>query len=250
MKNLIGKYIISTWDHREGYKQNWLRRINRQTATQYISDVQWTLLLSDKYRKLYETGVDFFYKRFTSAAFRCRFANGKFIPQKTHLSNPNGVQVLNLVEDFSLLKCKYSYSDLFETDIRKILPDDSDMLKEFEDSWKFFEERNLNNNTKEKFFTFTTYKPKDYYDENSVSAHLRKLFGDVEVLKVHESIHSMDTINETSIYSDTAIHYHINFHGGEKEIRSRKENYHNTTICFWFFGDTIVYKYAQGLNSW
>lgn len=49
MKNLIGKYIISTWDHREGYKQNWLRRINRQTATQYISDVQWTLLLSDKY---------------------------------------------------------------------------------------------------------------------------------------------------------------------------------------------------------
>jgi hypothetical protein len=247
MENLIGKYIISTWKHNEGFQQNWLRRINRQTKTQYVSDVQWTLLLSDKYKKLYDADSDFFYKRFNRCAFRCRFAKGKFIPQKSYLSNSDGVDILNLVEDFSTLKCEYEYSHLFENDIRNILPSDSKKLKEFKDTWDYFEEKELNNNTEDKFYVFNTYKTKE---DDTVAAHLRELFGDVEVLKVSEAIHSIDTIHEKSIYSNTAIHYHINFHGGEKEIRSRQENYHNTTISFWFFGDRIVYKYNSGIASW
>ena len=39
------RFVYQKWEHNGGYKSNWLRRINRTTKTQLISDCQRGLIL-------------------------------------------------------------------------------------------------------------------------------------------------------------------------------------------------------------
>ncbi len=123
MKNLVNKHVFCEWIHNEGYRQNWLRRISRQTKTQYIADTQRILLCHDKYKEKY------LYKIFHSCANRMRMVDGKLVGRITHLSNPDGVNKITLIENFDILKCKYTFSELFERDLREILPADNRGLK-------------------------------------------------------------------------------------------------------------------------
>jgi hypothetical protein len=251
MENLIGKYIFDEWTHNEGFKQNWLRRITRQTKTQYIADVQHTLLLSSRYEKLYdEKKSDFLYGIFKRCAKRMRMVKGQLIEQLTYLSNPDGIRKITLVEDFNILKCKYSYNELFDTDVRKFLSPDSNMVKDM-NWWKEqFEKDKLKVDNYDFVFRFDTEEiikvDSCWY---TTSEHLKELFG-VPAYHIKEHFGKMDTTHEKSIYSKTAIHYHINHFGGDKPILTFKEKYHNHTISFWLFDDKVVFRGESGIDTW
>lgn len=253
MNNLIGKYIFSEWTHNEGYKQNWMRRITRQTKTQYIADVQHVLLLGDKYKKLYdEKKSEYLYGIFQKPAKRMRMVKNKLVEQVTHLSNPDGVHNITLIEDFSILRCKYSYNELFDTDTRNILSPESDILEHM-NWWKTQLEKDGGKVKVDNFDFLFKFDTEEVVKVDSVwyttAEHLKELFG-VPAYHIKEHFGKMNTTHERSIYSDTAIHYHVNHNGGDKPILTFKENYHNHTISFWLFEDKVVFKDESGIDSW
>lgn len=250
MKNLVNRYVFCQWKHNEGYQQNWLRRITRQTKTQYIADCQHTLLLSDKYKKLYDSKKsDYLYGIFQVCATRMRMIGDKLVGQTTHLSNPDGVNTIELVEDFSSLKCKYKYEELFDVDLRNILFIDSKMIKHMNWSYNHFKE--IQSDVKDeifyKFKTTEISENDDCYGE--IAKHLKQLFS-LPVHHAHETFNNIDTIHEKSRFSESAIHYHMNFFGDDKPVITSKENYHNSTISFWLFDDKVVFKHEDGIDSW
>ena len=83
----------------------------------------------------------------------------------------------------------------------------------------------------------------------AIIEHLKELFN-VEVFELQDYFAKIDTTHDTTIYSKTAIHYHMNHFGNDKPIITFKENQHNDTICFWLFADRIVYKRVEGIDSW
>jgi hypothetical protein len=250
MTNLIGKYIFDEWTHNEGFKQNWLRRITRQTNTQYIADVQHTLLLDDKYKKMYDSKKsDYLYGIFQKCAKRFRMIKGELIEQFTHLSNPDGVRKNTLITDFSILKCKYKFEEIFYTDVRTLLTPDSKQLENFNRKFNFYKEHNHNVSEEEHYQVDVEELSETDNCYGSIATHLKQLFG-VPVYMISELFVTIETIHENNIFSQTAIHYHINYFGDDKPIINFKENYDNVTISFWLFDDKVVFKTEDGIDSW
>jgi len=249
MENLIGKYLFCEWKHNEGFEHHWLRRITRQTETQYIADCQHVLLLSEKYKKLYDAGSDYFYELFNHCATRFRLSGNKIVEKCTNLSNTDGVRTTTLVEDFSVLKCKYKFEDLFETDVRNFLNPDSRMLEHM----GFMNDSKLNISEKliYSFSVRSSENQSDLFNDvyGETVKHLKDLFG-LPVFKANEFLGSIDTTHEKSRFSESAIHYHINHHGGDKPILTRDEKSGNVTIAFWVFDDKVVFKFSSGIDTW
>jgi hypothetical protein len=264
-EDLKGQFVLCQWKHDKGYQQNWLRRITRQTKTQYICDVQHTLLLSAKYKKLYDSKKsDYLYGLFQRCAFRLRMVKGKLVSQVTNLSNPDGFNHITLLSDIktnhSALLCPLKYEELFDIDIRTVLPLDSHTLEGFNRKRKFAEERNAERKAEGKPIMYddvdAVYKISTCKAENgfmdchkSIIEHLTELFN-VPIYELNDYFAKVDTTHDTTIYSKTAIHYHINHYGNDKPVISFKENQNNDTIAFWLFADKVVYKRVEGIDSW
>jgi hypothetical protein len=253
MKNLKGKYIFSEWKHNEGFQQKWLRRITRQTKTQYIADVRHTLLSASNHKKLYaEKKSDFLYGIFQNCAFRMYMKGGQLFERLSYLSSNEGERKLTLIEDFSILKCKYSYNELFDTDVRKFLSSDSDMLEDM-NWWKTQFEKDKDKLKVENTDFVFKFETEEVVKVDScwytTAEHLKTLFG-VPAYHIKEHFGKMNTTHEKSIYSDTAIHYHVNHNGGDKSVLTFKENYHNDTISFWLFEDKVVFRGESGIDTW
>jgi hypothetical protein len=246
MKNEINNYIYSQWKHREGFESNWLRRITRQSKTQLICDVQRTLLLSDKYKKMYDAGHDYMMGVYPRWAKRFKIKNNDIKESITHLHNTDGVRKSTLLNgDFSKLLCPHKYEDLFNVDIRPLFEKDSITISSADDSYNVHKDIF----TEDRFY-FLSVEPvtsdHDYY--GNIAGHLYDLFK-VPVYKVYDLWFKINTIHDRSIYN-SGIKYHINHYGGDVPIITSKENRKNRTISFWLFEDKVVFKTEDGIDAW
>jgi len=249
MENLYNKFVFDCWKNYNGYEQKWMRRITRQTKTQYIADCQHTLALSDKYKKLYNKGSEYLYEIFQHCAKRFRMVNGKLTGQVTHLSNPDGVKTVTLIEDFNIMTCKYKYEELFDIDVREVLPVDSRTLSQLKRKCEIYSKNSKM--VESDFYILTTVTNENSYTDcfKEVYEHLNNLFNR-PVYMIDEMFARIDTTHERSKYSDSAIHYHMNFFGDDKPVITFKENQKNVTISFWLFEDRVVFKNEDGIDSW
>jgi hypothetical protein len=223
-----------------------MRRITRQTDTQYIADCLHILELSDKYKEMYDNGHDHMYSRFDRCA-SVFYKNGdQFINEKTDLDNPDGVNKVTLIDDFNILKCKYTYKELFETDVRTFLPSDSSTLETINNKVEFYSSISKKFDYNEMYIIGVSESK--HFTE--ISKHLEELFKRPAFMVNNMFTLKLDTTHEKSKFSETAIHYHMNFFGGDKELLTRLENYHNTTISFWLFDDKVIYQTEGGIGSW
>jgi len=250
MENLVGKYLHTQWIHNEGFQSNWLRRITRQTKTQYICDVQHSLLLSDKYKKIIDSTGEYFYGLFADWAKRFTEKDGKIRRQTTNRDNTDGVNTINLVTDFKSLLCKYKYNELFEVDIRTILTDDSLTLDYSNMYFNRYNELRPGIYDERDFFVFDTELisfDDDIWGETA--KHLTELFG-VPAYKVDELYNRIDTTHDHTIYKYSATHYHINHHGNDAKVIGFEDHQKNRTVSFWLFEDRIVFKTNDGIDTW
>jgi hypothetical protein len=249
MEDLHNRFIFSEWKHNNGFEQKWMRRITRQTKTQYIADCQHSLELSDKYTKLYNAGWDDMFSVFKKCAKRYRLVDNKLVGQNTHRSNPDGVRTITLIDDFNIMKCKYDYTELFDIDIRTVLPSDSKTLERANRTAKI-----LNAKYKiqeDEMYTLRIRENNNSYTDCFVEVynHLAQLFNK-PVYMVDQMNLSINTTHDNSKYSNSAIHYHMNHFGGDKPMRTRKEDEHNMTISFWLFDDKVVFMKEDGIECW
>jgi len=230
------KYVFSEWEHNEGFKSRWLRRITRTTKTQLIADVQ---RISDYKVKPYQ------YKWFQECAFRMNVKNGEPIQRLSHLAYDDGIRKLRFVDNFNMLKCKDSFKDIFQTDIRKIYPENHHLITFTNE---FIKEEKIK--IKKDFWLPTLYKiDDDFYKE--IIEHFQELFGNIPVYKVKFGFSDqLETVHTKSIFSDNCIFYHITHHGNDKLSLNFDENRDNTTICFWLFDDKIIFQFESGIKSW
>ncbi len=224
MDNLINRFIYTKWLHQSGFQQRWLRRINRQTDTQYISDCERTLTGK---RDCYDKQI--FYH--CATRFKLSKQEGKLI--ELGRKNPDGNLSVALVEDFSQIDCDMSYEEFLaeiEALNKKAKEENKDKMTAYFRSVRLSDPKNE---------LFTPYKE-----------HLKELFGDdITILKIsHESVFS--TTHDNNLLSRNAIHYHITIHGGNDDTISFEADRNNSTIVFWKFGKTIVFDFASGIGSW
>lgn len=238
---MVGKYIRTEWNHNDGYVQTWLRRISRETKTQYISEVQ-------RYFRNFEDGVNDRVFKYRWAKRYNKNSDGSISVRNTHLSNPDGIhklQVIDLLSETDLVKlrCVYSFSDLFETDIRLLQSENCYPRKLIEKRYlKCLSEGKTFD--KDRFFV-------DVYSENSTNHWNEPLIKWLEdTFKV--PVYAVCDINEhfeQGILTKSATYLHITHFGDDKKILKTGENYHNRTICFWLFEDKLVFKYEDGKDS-
>lgn len=215
--DLLNKYVLCHWKNGE-YEERWLRRINRKTSTQYISDTQRFLDLSRK-------SDDYVYSVDNHSAKRFNVKNGKIQMRMGRRFNPNGLMDVKLVEDFNLLNLNYSFEN-FESDISQLL--------EFYDS-----------DGRQTIFI------KKADEVSPVGEYLMNLFGkDIEIYSILDFFGSIDTTHENNRIAYTATKHHITIHGGNSKTISSTDNRKNTTISFWKFDNKIVWKYESGIGSW
>lgn len=235
--------MLAEWEN-GSYSVTWLRRINRETKTQYISDVQRYVRSWDDDKKDRMTFIGKWAKRFQ----KTKDGVGHI---KTRQSNPNGTMRLSLVEDPSTLKCKLTFKELFQTDIREIqnagdYPLD-ELVVEAEDKRKdglivpddfFLLERKLH---------FQSGEEESFGGwDNQIIQYLQKEFK----APVYRLRPIMNENNRSSKLSQSCTYMQITHFGNDKPVISRKENYHNRTILFWLFDDKLIFQYADGIGTW
>lgn len=228
MDQLTNKFILTHWRHNGGFEDKWLRRINRQTKTQYISDCQRYLICGDeKYMK----GI------FQSCA--TRFIISKVTGLLTMIrgcrANADGTLTTMLLDDYSVLDCDYSLEKFIE-EIGNYKCTD---FNEDDEEIEIFKKLRV-----------IDVKDGDTWYSHIVE-HLRDVFGkDIKLMYLLDSIGYLSTTHDTNLIANSAIHYHITIYGENKKIISSEEDRHNRTISFWKFGDVIVFKNESGIGSW
>lgn len=217
MENLIGRFAFTFWKNGD-FHDRWLRRINRQTKTQYVSDCQRCLDVKEN-----KQGESTFSK-FKTRATKFRSAEGRFVWVRPLRANSDGTMDVKLVDDFSILDTDWTL-DSFTNEVTKLGIDD-------------------------------TFKPvvipaNELTYGNSVNPHLRDLFGDdIEIYTILDSLGDINVTHEETKLAQTSTKYHITIHGGEKDKIFNNENRHNRTIAFWKFGNILVWKFESGIGSW
>lgn len=251
MENLTGKYIFTHWIHNSGFQSRWLRRITRQTKKFLFSDVQYTLLLRGKYDPKNNKGK-YFYGIIKKWAKKFYLKNDMICRSVSERDNLDGEMNILLVDNFEILKCPYSYFDLFEKDIR----DMNIESKFFEKMLNSILEHNefmkniVGENFRENFKIKTEKIDSGDNLYGHIVNHMEDLFG-LPVYIVCDFLYQLDTIHdEKSPYVQTAIHYHLNHFAGDKNVITSQENKKNCTISFWLFDDRVVFKTEDGIDSW
>lgn len=219
--DLLNKYLLCYWKNGD-YEERWLRRVNRKTSTQFISDVQ--RFLNVKRVKSNE----FIYSINNHCAKRFYVKNNEIRMRGIQNFNPKGKMSISVIEDFNDLDLDYSFDD-FKNDISQ-LPDYMD------------------DNGRVNVF-ITKGKPEDY--EKNVFKHIKMLFGDdIEIYTVLDIFGNINTTHGDNRLAYTSTKYHITTNGNNKKSITTIENKSNVTICFWKFGDKIVWKYESGIGTW
>lgn len=162
MENYVNRFIYTKWLHKDGFQQRWLRRINRQTETQYVSDCQRTLTgKRDCYDK----------QKFYHCATRFKIGknSGKLI--ELGRKNPDGALTVALVEDFSQIDCDITIEE-FNAEIDRLNQKADD---EHSDKMNVY------------YHSVHLTEPKsDLY--SSIKLHLLDLFGsDAELIKLSDN---------------------------------------------------------------
>jgi|ERR1035437_731833 hypothetical protein len=208
---------------------NTLRRMNRETKSQLISDAQ-------------RTPVDWsaepiVWINFQVVAKRYR---------KNRLFNLDGT-----------LSNYYGNSTLIKGDITPLVGD-----KPFEDMFKIVKclKANLFGYEMSLWAKLTTFQKSQTQayccidDDNYINKHLGELFG----LPVYfvERIFNKQTgrfnfnFKKSNDYERNVVFYQVTSSGGDKKVITNEENDENCPILIWAFKDKIVYKMTAGYNEW
>lgn len=242
---VVGNFILDQWVNKD-YRANWLRRINYETETDYVSDVQ-------RYVKDWKIkGDNYEYVHVGKWARRYRKTkDGGFKSVSTKLSNPDGKSILSLVTDLKTLKCKYTFEELFNTDLRNIQNPEAYPLK----SLLRRQERNELRKTKdENLFLLRDhcYLSDSSPNQNAIMGwdaklvkYLEEQFG-VPVYDLNEKVSEW---NKQSKLTQSGTYFHITHFGGEKKSLTRDENDMNRTIMFWLFDDKLIFQYEEGRDT-
>lgn len=247
MKEHIGKYVFTTWTHNSGFRQQWLRHINRVTKHYLCSDVQHTLALGDKWKKKYDKGSDYYYVIHKPWAKRFRFVDGNLVREGSHRNNTDGQFTAEFVEDFSSLKCKYAFSELFNTNILDNVPEGRYRDRIIKRADELAERFKVDSSKFTNMGVEMIAPDDDVYGHTA--SHLMKLLGVSKVAKVQSFYIQLDTTHHQSKYTETATHYHIIEQPNKSPI-SFKEHYRDQTISFWLFDDLVVFKLEDGIDTW
>jgi hypothetical protein len=235
-KKLVGKYLVTKWVHNSGFVMKELRRITRITKKEkyLVSDVQRTC-------RNYKDGNDemIFIADWAS---KFRVVDGEIKRSVYNLTNTDGVFTVNILEELNQLLCKYSYEELFMTDIRKIQTKNSQPY-----SWISNISDLLESNSKivKEDVWFINPQESDFYKE--VSEFLKVFFNVEEVLYFSEYY---EKDKPQSILSESATFFQITHFGGDKKVITRDENSYNIPIQFWYFGDKVVFTEDTGKSTW
>jgi hypothetical protein len=237
-----GTFILEEWKNHNGYRSTWVRQLDRETKTQFIS-------YPNRSMKPRVSGIRNFSNH---SCTRYRKTDTSIKPINTMLSNPDGNIELSVVSDFSKLTCRYSYTDLFQTDLR-ILQKDLDVTPLttlqnridkgwYEGSTTFNEEKHFQ---LEKHIRNVSDET-DHWNRPLID-YLESLFN-VPVFFISENVREH---NEQSKLTESIIYMHVN-HFGSKENKdiTSDDSYHNRTIGFWLFNDKLVFQYEGGKENW
>lgn len=239
MKNLLGKHLFVThtlsWPKGGIYRV--LRRINRETSSQYISDVQRVGTRADWNTKVWFQKI------------AKRFLKNKLFNDNGTLSYYYGSTTL-IDGDFSPMISDTPFSEMFKV-VRGNSRDDL-----FNHEMKMMSKRYS-------IFSFLHKHPKNEYKlnlhyvcldtEGFVGIYLKETFGvDVYVVdrmwddKRFDGGHYDHNYDRSCNFDRNAVIHQITVFGGDKDVISAEEDSNNTTVLIWFFVDRIVYKKESG----
>jgi hypothetical protein len=247
---MIGKFIKDEWTSSDDIN-TWLRRISRETPT---------LLFSEKQRffKDFGSGVD--YRTFTKKfAEKYRKGNDGSVTKvgfrKKYRDLYNKLTVIDK-SDLSELKCKYSYDELFRTDIRKIQKigftqenKNAEPLQKLIEYWEDESFKMFKN--QENYFKLE--KHVKLYDADwpfypELTTYLNELFG-VPVYWVNPWMKVNERFDVSKL-SQSLTYFQITHFGDDKEVIHEEENRPNTTISFWYFDDRLIIQDESGKSTW
>lgn len=242
-KSLVGMYVLENWVNGD-FVSNHLRYINRENKKYYVSDVQRTVKSYDKEPRQYVHIAKWatrFFKENSELGFR---------RSVTNLCNTDGVMTYSISDDLSFFKCKYTFEEVFEQDLRKIQSEkDYPLWQKIRHSLT----NTSNSNNKDNWVISLTeqgLEPDGTIGgwDNNIIFFLKERFKVTHVYST--SYEKIIEYNKQSILTKTGTLFHINHFGGynKKEI-SFEDNYFNRTIMFWLFDDRLVFQYEQGKET-
>lgn len=229
------KYIFQDWVN-GNFEVRWLRRINRETDNFWISDVQYEY----DWRK---KGTKCVRWKNRSKKYK-KMADGGIGRRITNRDNTDGILTLNFVNP-SKLECKYSYEEIFQTDLR-LIQDERNMPLY---SLKRKEELYLKKNIPmlfEKYFLESFLSDANFYPE--LESYLKDLFQVDVVFYIAEMC--FDYHNNMGLIGKSVTYFQITHFGDDKDKISEKEHRLNETIGFWKFGNKLIFSIQDGIGSW
>lgn len=239
---LLGKYILENWVNGD-FESNNLRHINRENKKYYISDTDRTAkdwrAKNIKYVHIYKWASKFFKDPSSKLGFR---------RSNAERNNNDGIMTYSVFISPAQCKCKYSFNELFNVDLRTVQNTEDYPLKMKLMEWdKWGKQTKL---TEEEYFKIFLHeenpKPTDYNFHSTT--HLKKLFGVSKVYRISE----MASINEHHTYtklSKSGTLFHVLHDTHIKELEQKKAH-RNHTILFWLFDDKLVYQSESGKSTW
>lgn len=258
MKDLLGKHIFITmdlsWPKNGIYRV--LRRINRETDSQYISDVQRSPYYTDKGgdRKFDWTRRKWFQK------IARRYNKSRLLNNDGSLSDYYGKTTL-IDEDYSSMISDIDFNELF----RVVKGDGRDDLFQ-NDLDTFSKKAGFSGLLPNKFYRKTNkagYILQDVCIDTKgyIGQHLKEVFGvDVYVADriwcdkrfVGEKYcgHNYDYNYQKSCDFDrNAVFHQVTSSGSDRSVISAEEDKLNSPILMWLFKDRVVYKKEQGKSE-
>lgn len=235
--NMLGKHILFKGEWYDEYKKydcTWttLRRMNRETKSQLISDTQ---------RIPVDWGADpWVLKHFQLTAKRYR-------KDKLFLANGS-------------LSDVYGKTSLIETDITPMISDTpfDEMFKVVKGRtrdtlWEY--EADKRNGFLSLFREFKTIPLCCHDTETYIGKHLSKTFGlptyYVDRIWFHEtSEHFHAEFKKSCKYDRNLIFHQVTTSGGDLKLITKEDNDNNEAIFMWVFKDKIVYKTSDGRSQW
>lgn len=238
MKTILHKYILTEWVN-GGFESKCLRYINRETKKSYVSDCNY--IFSGRKSNCLNKSVYTIPRKLSKKFF---IKEGKIYNRQTYLSNPHGKLEITLIEDIERLVSKYTYAEIFQSDLTKILEEDSYRLIKIEYERKA--SIKLNFPFIEKMLTYERdigfFTPRE-----KVVDYLRTLFNREKIYFLHD--YESERSNKMSFIQKEMIFMHVNHFAEYKQHLSHKEN-DNCTIGFWLFKDCLVYVSQSTRDTW
>lgn len=265
MENLLGKHIFFTCglSHPKNGIYRVLRRINRETDTQYISDVQRAPYVKWNRARNHQKEFDWDRKVWFQKIAR-RYKKSKLIDKNGNLTDNYYDATFVDDSDYSVAISDTPFDELF----RVVKGDGGDDL--YEHDFKTFSKKagygGLASNLFPNLFRKTN---KDGYilqdvcidTKSYIGQHLKEVFG-VDVYIVDRvwcdkrfvgdqycgNNYSFEYSRECD-FDRNAVFHQVTSSGGDKPEITKEENEGNSPILIWFFKDKIVYKEERGMSE-